>query len=277
MGGPAIGFKTVLAYAVALALAWAGVTRHAGGLLLAAFAVAGAATLLLALKLRELKRAQFIRTYSFPRGLFDKLAERRPELKHKDMSLVARALRQYFLAYLGGGRKFVSMPSMVVDDLWHEFILYTREYQRFCRQAFGGFLHHTPAVVLAPAQRESNTGLRRVWWQACREENLDPRKPARLPLLFALDLKLGIAGGFVYAANCSALRAEGRGDVYCGGDFSDASVDGSVAGFGDAGDSSHGGGHGSDASSGHGDADGGDGGGGDGGGCGGGCGGGGGD
>ena len=271
MGGVPFGIKTALAYGLAFLLALAGIGRHRAVLLLAAFLVAGAATLFLVLKLRDYKRAEYIRTYNFPRGLFDKFAAQRPEVERRDMSLVARALRQYFLAYLSGGRKFVSMPSQVVDDLWHEFILYTREYQQFCRQAFGGFLHHTPAVVLTQAQRDNNAGLRRVWWQACKEENINPRQPARLPLLFALDAKLGIAGGFVYMADCAALRAGGRGDIYCGGDFSVSSFDGSTAGFGDSGDGgSHGthGGHG-----GHGDGGGDSGG--DSGGGGGGCGGGG--
>ena len=188
-------------------------------------------------RLMHYRRVEFIRTFTFPRGLFDKLALRRPELTRKDASLVARGLRQFFLAYLNGGRRFVSMPSQVADDLWHEFILYTRNYEQFCRHAFGGFLHHTPAAVLAPDQRDSNAGLRRVWWQCCREENIDPRKATRLPLLFALDVKLAIAGGFVYAADCAALRAGGRGDIFCGGDFSDSSVDGGISGFGDgAGD-----------------------------------------
>src|SRR5688572_16063928 len=90
---------------------------------------------------RRLRRAEFIRTYTLPQGLFDKLREKRPRLDHKDCSLVARGLRQFFLAHLNSGYKFVSMPSQVVDDLWHEFILYTREYQKFCAGAFGKFLH----------------------------------------------------------------------------------------------------------------------------------------
>ena len=182
--------------------------------------------------LRALKRAEFIRTYSFPQGLYDKFAARRPELERKDFALVARGLRQFFLAYLKSGRSFVSMPSQAADDMWHEFILYTKNYEQFCRKAFGGFLHHSPAAVLTPAQQQSNAGLRRVWWHACKEENINPAKPTRLPLLFALDAKLKIAGGFVYAANCQALRASGGGDAYCGGDFSSSSIDGSTSGFG---------------------------------------------
>jgi hypothetical protein len=104
-------------------------------------------------------------------------------------------------------------------------------------------MHHTPAMVLSE-NRKSNTGLRRVWWYCCKYENIDPRNPTRLPLLFALDSKLNIPAGFIYHHRCEALRAGGTALVYCGGDFSSASFDGGTAGFGDgAGDAAgHGGG-----------------------------------
>ena len=152
---------------------------------------------------------------------------------------------QFLLAYLKSGRQFVSMPSQVADDLWHEFILNTKNYQVFCRKAFGRFLDHTPAAVLGSAT-QSNAGLRRCWWYTCRDENINPSTPTRLPLLFALDTKLAIAGGFHYAADCDALRKTGASGVgvnvvHCGGDFSGASVDGSTEGFGNASGSAVGG------------------------------------
>ena len=233
-------------------------------LLIAVACVLGFALLTIWHKLREARRADFIRGYAYPKGLIERLQKQRSGLPAKDAQLVARALRHFFLAHLKSKRQFVAMPSQVTDDLWHEFILYTRHYEAFCRQAFGRMLHHTPAVALAAGQRD-NTGLRRVWWHCCNEENINPRKPTRLPLLFALDAKLGIVNGFRYAPDCRALRAGGDGSSYCGGDFSDASFDGGTDGFGEAGSSSDG----SSSSSGDG---GGDGGGGDGGesGCGGG-------
>jgi hypothetical protein len=219
----------------------------------AILAVLAITLLVVARKLRAARRADFIRGYSFPKGLIERLQKRRPGMAAKDGQLVARALRQFFLAHLKSGRRFVSMPSQVTDDMWHEFILYTRNYQDFCARAFGRFMHHTPAVVLG-AERQGNAGLRRTWWHCCKEENINPTTPTRLPLLFAIDSKLGIADGFVYAPNCKALRKNGDGSVYCGGDFGSSSVDGSTDGFGDGGGSGDGGG--------------------DGGGCGGGCGGG---
>jgi hypothetical protein len=193
-------------------------------------------------------REAHIRSFHFPNGLFSKVIAKYPHLTHKDMALVSRGLRQFFLAHLKSGRQYVSMPSQVADELWHEFILHTRSYEAFTRRSFGTFLHHTPAVTLN-SQSQSNIGLRRCWKYACLEENINPRKPSRLPLLFGLDAKLGIANGFHYVSDCSGVRRQtaqegGAGsDVHCGGDFSDRSFDGSLDGLMDSG------GHGTPGSS----------------------------
>jgi hypothetical protein len=144
-----------------------------------------------------LKRSAFIREYEFTQGLLARLAEKRPNLTLKEQQLVLRGLRKFFLCNLMAKGAFVSMPSKAVDDLWHEFILFTKHYDKFCKQAFGHFLHHTPAVVLS-SQKVADDGLRRTWWFACKDETIDPRKPSRLPLLFALDSKLGLPDGFRY-------------------------------------------------------------------------------
>ena len=35
-------------------------------------------------------------------------------------------------------------PSIAVDSAWHAFILNTRDYEAYCRERFGRFLHHDP-------------------------------------------------------------------------------------------------------------------------------------
>lgn len=186
----------------------------------------------------KLKREAHIRTFVLPKGLFEKLTQKHPHLSTKECQLVAQGLRQFFLAHLKSGRKFVSMPSQVVDDLWHEFILYTKNYRQFCQHAFGRFLHHTPAIVLGTA-RQDDGGLRRCWHFACLEENINPGKPSCLPLLFALDTKLNIPNGFIYTPDCSGFRRQddSSGTVYCGAEL--GSSDGS--GGGDSGSCGSGG------------------------------------
>ena len=92
-------------------------------------------------------RERYIREAPLPRFLQRKLREAYPQLSAKDGELVERGLRQFFLACLRS-RQFVAMPSQAVDVLWHEFILHTQAYQRWCTHALGRFLHHTPAEAL---------------------------------------------------------------------------------------------------------------------------------
>jgi hypothetical protein len=192
-----------------------------------------------------LKRAAFIREYVFPQGLLARLAVKHPQLTLKQQQLVTRGLRQFFLCNLMAKGAFVSMPSKAVDDLWHEFILFTRHYNNFCQKAFGKFLHHTPAVVLS-SQKAADAGLRRTWWYACKDETINPVKPTRLPLLFALDSKLDLADGFRYEPVCNKRVTKYRQDgsvvpaAHCATDFgTSTSSDGSSSdGFGDLGFSS---------------------------------------
>lgn len=165
-----------------------------------------------------------IRSHPFPAFLRDKLRAAHPQLDDAAARDVERALRQFFIASAQAGGRFVAMPSKVVDSLWHEYILCTRGYEAFCRKAFGRMLHHTPAEAL-PAGAGANSrqalkfaGLRRAWYWSCKEEAIDPRKPTRLPLLFALDSSLAIAGGFAYVPDCSLLGAD-RGGTHCGTSF----------------------------------------------------------
>lgn len=199
------------------------------------------ALLVVWLRWRQAVRADYIRTYRFPSGIFAKLQFRRPDLSIKDCQLVGRALRQFFLAHLKSGGKFVAMPSLVAAELWQELTLHTQDYEAFCDKAFGRFLHHSPAVALGAA-REDNAGLSRAWRYTCIDENIDARNPLRLPLLFALDAKLNIHDGFRYAPRRKSQRQDGDwgdGDgsgitIHYGEDFSSPSYDGCSDGWGDA-------------------------------------------
>jgi hypothetical protein len=33
-----------------------------------------------------------------------------------------------------------------IDELWHTFVIFTREYAQFCQAVAGQFLHHVPEV-----------------------------------------------------------------------------------------------------------------------------------
>nr|WP_315495321.1 hypothetical protein [uncultured Rhodoferax sp.] len=190
--------------------------------------------LFLALRAWELSlRRQFVREAPLPRFLGAKLMAQYPQLSVRDTELVLHGLRQFFMAHLRSNRQFVAMPSKVVDAAWHEFILHTRGYEQWCHAAFGSLLHHSPAEVLGRDPKR-NSGLRRAWFWACKEESIDPSSPTRLPLLFALDKKFAIAGGFTYVPNCRDINNKAGPDAYCGTSFGD----GGGGGCGGGGDGS---------------------------------------
>lgn len=181
--------------------------------------------------MRALQR-QHIREAPLPAFLARQLREQFPQLTAGDADLVLRGLRQFFLAHLRSGRQFVAMPSVVVDAAWHAFILHTQAYERWCRVAFGGLMHHTPAEALGRNPRR-NDGLRRTWYWACREESIDPRAPSRLPLLFALDRKLAIPGGFSYVPDCRDIDRQSGSGTHCGTSFGESGGgSGDADGFG---------------------------------------------
>ncbi len=188
-------------------------------------------------------RRQFIRDARLPNYLAGKLRETYPQINAAESELVLRGLRQFFMAHARSGRMFVAMPSKAVDTAWHEFILHTRGYAQWCDAAFGKLLHHTPAEVLGKSPQR-NDGLRRSWFWACKEESIDPRAPTRLPLLFAIDKKLAIAGGFQYVPDCKSIQASSGSDAHCGTDFGSGSYssDASTGDFGGADTSTDGGG-----------------------------------
>jgi hypothetical protein len=160
------------------------------------------------------RRAAYLDRFPLQRLLDQRLAARRPELSAEQRGEVFAALNDYFHLCRQAGRRMVSMPSQAADDAWHEFILFTRQYDSFCRHAFGRFLHHTPAEAMRTPTQASD-GLKRAWRLACARERLDPKAPERLPRLFALDAALGIAGGFVYRLDCLAANGGASGADYC--------------------------------------------------------------
>lgn len=217
-------FATALAVLADLAFLRKGWVTH--GVALVACVAAGVALR----AWEQSQRRQFVREARLPAFLAAKLMAKYPQLSPRDADLVLHGLRQFFMAYLRGGHRFVAMPSRVVDEAWHAFILHTRGYESWCRSAFGKLLHHTPAEVLGRDPKR-NDGLRRTWYWACKEESINPRQPSRLPLLFALDRKFGIEGGFQYVPDCRDIDRQSGSDAYCGTSFSD---DGQFPGDGPA-------------------------------------------
>ncbi len=165
---------------------------------------------------RRARQLAFIKTYPFHPALKAKLNAKYPQLSEEQTHLVFRALRDYFWMCNKAKRKLVAMPSQVVDDAWHEFILFTRAYQAFCGKALGRFLHHTPTEAMKTPTLAQD-GIKRAWRLACARERLNPNDPGKLPLIFGIDALLEIPDGFVYVPNCRDPSSPGYGSGYCAG------------------------------------------------------------
>ncbi len=158
-------------------------------------------------------RSAFIDNYQFPKKIKKQVAKKYPHLTEAQLNRVIEQLRVYFHICNNANGKFVSMPSQVVDEAWHEFILFTRAYHDFCKKALGRFLHHTPSEGMA-TPTTAQMGIKRTWKLACQYENIDPKSATTLPLLFAIDGLFKIEDGFTYALNCMNVTAVGS-TTYC--------------------------------------------------------------
>lgn len=149
-----------------------------------------------------LSQQVYIDTCQFPFSLTGKVSKTYPHLSSIQVESVMKGLRQFFQICHEAGPVMVAMPSQVVDVAWHEFILSTQAYDDFCQQAYGHFLHHMPAQAMRQAS-QGPQGIKRAWRLACEREGINPKRPTRLPLLFALDADLEIPDGFKYSIDCS--------------------------------------------------------------------------
>ncbi len=136
----------------------------------------------------------FLANYQFPESLDKKILSTYPNLSKDDLMLVKQELKHYFEIKTAYNNQLFSMPSRVVDVAWHEFILHTRDYHKFCEQAFGHYFHHNPFSGEMSLQnlRES---LLRTWIYSCNAENINPKTPHCLPILFSIDSTLNIPDG----------------------------------------------------------------------------------
>jgi len=151
-------------------------------------------------RLGRRRRGEFIDNYLYRQFLDQRLAARRPELMPDQREQVFSGLRDYFHLCNTARQRMVAMPSPTT----------------------------------------ASEGIKRAWRLACAREQIDPKKPERLPRLFALDAALLIAGGFVYQLDCMAAGRAGTGycasHIGCGGGCSgDSGSADSDGGSGDGG------------------------------------------
>tara|TARA_B100000809_G_scaffold70528_1_gene68059 strand:- start:1499 stop:2137 length:639 start_codon:yes stop_codon:yes gene_type:complete len=149
---------------------------------------------------RRAKALRSINEYKFPSTIKNNLEIKYCHLSSVELDLIMSGLKQFLYACVISKKNTVGMPSKSVDFAWHEFILCTREYANFCKKNIGWFIHHTPSGNSADKTAQLRI-TKRIWASCCLIENIDHRKPDRLPLLFLLDSDLNIDGGLVFTTD----------------------------------------------------------------------------
>ena len=38
----------------------------------------------------------------------------------------------------------ITTPLLIIDEMWHNFLLFSREYMKYCHDCFGCYIHHNP-------------------------------------------------------------------------------------------------------------------------------------
>lgn len=141
------------------------------------------------------------RKLCFPKSINKTLKRIYPRLSDDDIEMVFKGLREYFKLYAIARRNIIPMPSKVVDRAWLEFIYNEKEYKEFCNKTFARYLNKSPLKTMI----DNNTAcsdIKIVWVLACDLNDIDPKNPTELPLLFSLDASLDILDGYKYTLDC---------------------------------------------------------------------------
>ena len=151
---------------------------------------------------RAARRVATINAYEFPSSVRQRFRFKYPDLGTNSTELIEAATRQWFRILARHPKTRLSMPSVVVDDMWHELLLHTRDYAAFCNAAFGRFLHHEPESAMTPDHAAANRSHRllKTLRFAYQDENCRPE----LPLLFRVDHAVGHKEARRYIADCGA-------------------------------------------------------------------------
>jgi uncharacterized membrane protein YgcG len=202
--------------------------------------------LLLARRRRTARKAEaYIASYKFPAHISRRAIRRTPQLDETSWEMVEQGLREWFVCCAWRGRTVLGMPSRLVDEAWHEFILDSLSYTRFCDTAFGGYLHHTPDEAISTPMGDAVGDTIRAWDRSGMGANEES-------VLWDLDDRIGIEQPLrVSGLQLSAARSRSpypiAGGWACGGAVGDsgsgAGADGGCGGGGSCnGGSSCGGG-----------------------------------
>lgn len=134
---------------------------------------------------RPRRDEDYIWAYQFPEHVESRCRRDRPELTDREWKLVEQGLREWFLCCAWRDGEVLGMPSRLVDEAWHEFILDSLSYTEFCERAFGEYLHHTPEASMSTPMSGALDATSRAW------DRSGPAGPSG-GVLWSLDALLGL-------------------------------------------------------------------------------------
>ena len=82
--------------------------------------------------------------------------------------LFNETIKYLYVAHIGhakGQDISISESTSIIDEMWHTFVLFTKDYCNFCEKYFGRYLHHAPftsrkGIALKEAKALNPDGLR---------------------------------------------------------------------------------------------------------------------
>ena len=96
------------------------------------------------------------------RHIVDRFVERHAVPREEAEDLFVETLRWLWLCRRAerdpaAPELFIDECMALLDEMWHTFVLFTREYTRYCETYLGGYVHHEPTTSeqKARAQLES--------------------------------------------------------------------------------------------------------------------------
>ena len=60
------------------------------------------------------------------------------------------------------GYSSIDTSLLILDEVWHTFILYTKDYSQFCLEYFGRYIHHAPTTRQDLANNAKKTKQERI-------------------------------------------------------------------------------------------------------------------
>lgn len=189
---------------------------------------------------QEQKRKELLKGYTFPTSCYLEVQQRYPHLTTEHVNIAFEQLRLYFEVCLvhssPNSANSIAMPSKLVDVCWHSFICETREYQGFCKSAFGGFLHHEsrlsttfPLVLISeediqngenkasPSEAQAQqardfknqlSAARIYHWALYMGTPKQSFDVVNVPFLFSIDREFNIEDGYFYTSEVLEFLAK---------------------------------------------------------------------